>query len=881
MPSSEPEDRTRRLRDDLREHERERAGEQPPEFLRYEIRDRLGEGSSAVVYRAWDKDLGRLVALKVLRPSAAVSEGGRERFRREARAAAGLAHPNIAAVHDVGEEKGRPFLVMELVDGSPLGEVFRKALPDARASLLLLEKAARGVAAAHEKGIVHRDLKPDNILVSASGEPKVGDFGLAHLADQGAALTATGSRLGTPLYMAPEQVEGRKDEISPRTDVYALGAILYEAVTGRPPHQAGSLAHLYGQIVREDPVAPRRLNPKVPRDVETIIQRAMEKDPGRRYASAGELAGELRLHLDGEPILARPPGMARNPAAFALAAVVLAALGTAIVAGSRYREERALAVRTLRDTARISVESALESRRRGGNAEMRRWLPALENAYRGAVERAPALAEVEYLMGRMYRALMEDEKALECQERALRKEPTYAPALFERAVLLSKKYGRELQKAGEIQRTLEAGATPAGGRRPTPAPSVEKVERATPELVRLRERILADCVTLERILPSEGITEAHAMAARGILTYYQGRYPEARASLEIAVRKDPLLEEAWETLARSAHAQAGEAAASEEKLRKWADAEAWYTEGASRDRGYLNHWVGRSEVRVDRGLDRLGRREDPLADYTGAEEDLAQTILLSPGTAELSRRRGVVRTLRGIYRMTHGQDPRADYQGAEEDFGAAERLDRSSPELWLWRGYLRTHRGVSLMQTDRSPLEDYARAERDFDEALRLDPRYVLAWRYRGYVWTKRAYYHNLKGQDTLEDYSKAERDYTEAVRLDGNSPRPWKDRGEVRCRRALEWAKRGGDPFPDFAASEGDYTRAVEVSRTDADAFAERGKVRLQRARAREKSGDAAGAKADFLAASLDFIEAARLDPAGEATEELLQEARKGAAVP
>jgi len=887
MPSSAPEGWTDWVRDEIREHERERAFDRPPEFLRYEIRERLGEGTSAVVYRAWDRELNRPVALKVLHEAASASDVGRERFRREAKAAAGLVHPNVAAVYDAGEEKGRPYLVMELVDGAPLSEVIRKEPADARARIRLLEKAARGVAAAHEKGIVHRDLKPDNILVTPSGEPKVGDFGLAHLLDPGANLTRPGTRLGTPLYMAPEQVEGRTDEISPRTDVYALGAILYEALTGRPPFQGETLAHLYGKIVREDPAAPRTLNPKVPRDVETIILKAMDRDPRRRYASAGELAEDLRRHLDGEPILARPAGVAhkllrrlmRNPAAWALAAGALAAMAAAIVVWTRYREERALAVATLRDTARISVESALEMRRKGGNAEMRRWLPALETAYRGAIERAPGLAEVEYLMGRMYRALMEDEKALKCQERALGMQPAYASALYERAVLLSKKYGQELQRAGETLRALESGATPAGGRRPASALSVEKVERATPELVRLRDRILADCVNLERVLRGEP-EEANVLAARGILTYYQGRYPEARTALEAAVRKNPLLEEAWETLARSAQAQAGETGDFEEKVRKWGESEAFYAEGMSKDRGYLQHWVGRSEVRVERGLNRLGRREDPLPDYRGAEEDLTQALLLSERSAEARRRRGVVRTLRGIYRMAHGQDPRGDYGGAEEDFAAAEKLDRGSPELWLWRGYLRTHAGVHLMQSAEGPLNDFARAEKDFNEALRLNPRYLVGWRYRGYLWTKRAYYRVVRGEDPLEEYAKAEHDYTEAVRVDGASPRPLKERGEVRLRRALLRIKRGEDPLPDFAASEGDYTRAGELSQADSDALAERGNVRFERALYREKAGDKAGAKEDFAAASRDFSDAVRLDPAADNEyEDRLREARKRAA--
>src|SRR6185436_4645095 len=207
-----------------------------PSIPRYEVRERLGEGATAVVYKAWDRELKRVIALKVLRGKAAMSPVMRERFQREARASAGLDHPNVVRVHDAGEQQGDFYLVLEFVAGRPLNQVLAERRLSEGEAAALLEKIARGVSAAHAGGIVHRDLKPGNILLTDSGEPKVGDFGLAHLVDSTTRLTQTGSSLGTPLYMAPEQVEGRAREITPRTDVYALGAVLYEVLTGRPPH---------------------------------------------------------------------------------------------------------------------------------------------------------------------------------------------------------------------------------------------------------------------------------------------------------------------------------------------------------------------------------------------------------------------------------------------------------------------------------------------------------------------------------------------------------------------------------------------------------------------------------------------------------------------
>jgi len=272
---------------------------------RYELQGRLGEGATAVVYRAWDRELKRPVAVKVLREHAALSEIARQRFRREATTAAGLAHPHVVQVFDAGEAQGKLYIVMELVDGQPFSEILKKRGSTETELTRILEQAARGLGAAHEKGVVHRDLKPANILVGGDGLPKVGDFGLAHLAESKTELTRTGTTLGTPLYMSPEQVEGRPKEISTRTDVYALGAILYEILTARTPHQGETLAEIYGKIVREEPIAPRKLKAEVSKDLETIALKALEKDPRKRYPSAREFAEDLRRALEGEPIEAR------------------------------------------------------------------------------------------------------------------------------------------------------------------------------------------------------------------------------------------------------------------------------------------------------------------------------------------------------------------------------------------------------------------------------------------------------------------------------------------------------------------------------------------------------------------------------------------------
>jgi tRNA A-37 threonylcarbamoyl transferase component Bud32 len=274
-----------------------------------------------VVYKARQLRPRRAVALKMVLAGEHAGPEALSRFRAEAEAIARLQHPNIVTVHEVGEHQGRPFFSLELVEGGSLAHALarRPFTPDEAAGLL--HQVARGVAYAHQRGVVHRDLKPANVLLAfeAGAEDevekwtvKIADFGLAKQLDgisslmPGGPRTASGAILGTPSYMAPEQVGGRSKEVGPATDVYALGAILYELLTGRVPFRGESTLDTLMQVANAEPVPPSRLAPGVPRDLETICLKCLAKGPAQRYTSAGELAGELKRYLAGEAIRARP-----------------------------------------------------------------------------------------------------------------------------------------------------------------------------------------------------------------------------------------------------------------------------------------------------------------------------------------------------------------------------------------------------------------------------------------------------------------------------------------------------------------------------------------------------------------------------------------------
>jgi serine/threonine-protein kinase len=253
--------------------------------------------------------LKRLVALKMILAGPRASRQDAERFRTEAEAVARLQHPNIVQVYEVGFADGCPFLALEYLEGGSLEQRLSAHPPTPRQAAELVRTLAAAIHYAHERHIVHRDLKPANILLTADGTPKIADFGLAKRLDQTLAQTRTGSVLGTPSYMAPEQAEGRVSRIGPATDVYALGAILYRMLTGRPPFEAATLLETLDRVRADEPVAPRSVNRDVPADLEIICLKCLQKDPAARYASARELADDLQRFLDGEPIHVRAPGL--------------------------------------------------------------------------------------------------------------------------------------------------------------------------------------------------------------------------------------------------------------------------------------------------------------------------------------------------------------------------------------------------------------------------------------------------------------------------------------------------------------------------------------------------------------------------------------------
>ncbi len=379
-----------------------------PQVPGHELHEVLGHGGMGVVYKARHLRLNREVAVKMMLTGAHAGLEARERFLREAGAAAALRHPNIVQVYDMGDKDGQPYFTMEFVEGGNLARKLAGIPQPPRQAAELLATLAEAVEAAHRSGIVHRDLKPSNVLLTAAGTPKIGDFGLARRMEGESGLTWTGVAIGTPSYMAPEQAEARPFAWGPAVDVYSLGAILYELLTGRTPFRAETAAETVRQVITQDPVPPSRLNGKVPRDLETICLKCLQKEARHRYAGAEALAADLHRFLRGEAITARSEGplarlarRVRRRPVFA-AAIAVSTLSTAALLGGglwlvadradaarkaeadRLATERAT-VEDLRDMARLLKQSSWSDARvalerskgrlgKQGSAETRRLI---------------------------------------------------------------------------------------------------------------------------------------------------------------------------------------------------------------------------------------------------------------------------------------------------------------------------------------------------------------------------------------------------------------------------------------------------------------------------------------------------------------------------
>ncbi len=755
--------------------------DEPRRLGPYVIEGTLGRGAAGVVYRARHEELKRPVALKVLRESAA-EPGLRERFHREAMAAARLRHPNIVSVHDAGQIDGEAYIAMELVEGSTLDDAIEKKRLPLRQVVETLAKVADAVHHAHAQGVIHRDLKPGNILIDASGEPRVVDFGLARVAQGTLQLTRTGTAVGTPLYMSPEQVRGL--EVGPPGDVWSLGVILYQAMTGRFPFPGATLDQVYRGILFDDPIAPRRLNAQVSEDLVTVCLRALEKDAALRYPTARALAEDLRRWLDGHAVAARPRStlrrtlavVGRHRAAASAAAVAVAALAVWLVSG---------AVSTAR-----RVRGGLD---RAARLEAAGDLAKARDAYSGVLDVDRANADARVGVERIERKSAEEEAA---RQRRLR----------------------------EAMALLEQG-------RPGIDEAIRARYRASLDYGIIRARVEQAQAFVERGLSgAPELPLGHYLLGRA--WELRGEWDAAEACWREAIRLDPDFGPARHQLARlllersyvsaiylPGVEDAQKQARSEASARLAAEAAREFEAAAAAGTGFnddLQRTLADAQLAAATGqweklnavlkgsFERFGGREGieellwfsslyflKLNDFGRMKQSLDRALQIRPHYPLALFCRGT---------LLIDADPRA----AVDDFSRLIAIVARLADAWFCRANARSNAGDA-----EGCIADHTRA-------LEINPRHLGALCNRGGVRLRRG------------DAAGALEDFTRAIEIEPRAGWPYACRGDAHHERR------------DLAQAIADYTKAIELGH-------ERPAIVANRGLTREEAGDVEGAIADL----------------------------------
>ncbi len=794
------------------------SGERFGKFVRTE---RLGAGGMGEVWKAWDTELARWVALKLLLGH---DEDEIARFKREAQLAGKLTHPNIAAVYEVGEANGRHFIAMQYIDGRTLA-AWKRA--DRRELLRHVLAAARAVSYAHSQGVIHRDLKPDNVMVDSAGRLYVMDFGLARTVQASSGLSQAGMVVGTPDYMSPEQAMGEPGD--DRSDIFSLGATLYDLLVGRPPFRGEALVETLMKVASEDPVPPRRLDGTIDPDLQTVVLKCLEKDPPRRYLSMREAADDLERVLEGEPIAARPASVIyrlrkrfakrrRSVIALGVAALlVVAALAALLRKSGELSESQRRLVARMSETSELSLKLALACRRAGDLAGMRDAAPRVESACREAQREVPSLAEPHYLWGRMLRAQMRFDEAFAEQERALQKRPDYGEARYERGLLLVRRYEERL-RALRSRRRMEEGDVSMRGTAAIEPPASEVEDDAARVLKR---QALDDLKRVDRSV------------ARGLAALIEGDRAAAKAHFERAAQETPDAEEAYELRARVAR-EAGDLE----------DAEKWCTLGLERDRGYLPHLEERAFVRRLRDVEAgyaaavadldtvLGldpsrapawrargmtginlawclreRKADPTEAYAQSIADLTEAARLDASDALAIRLRAQARANLGRWKQSRGEDATGDLKAAVADYAAALRMQPADAQGWLLAASVQ----LNLAEGAADPAEHFERALKDSAEAVRVGRSTAGAWMIRGTAHYNYGNWRGTKGDDPSELYREAAADFTKALALEPASPQYVQLRGLARMGLAKAAARRSQDARPLFKDALADLEEAVK----------------------------------------------------------------------
>ncbi|MBI3854685.1 MAG: hypothetical protein HY293_03220, partial [Planctomycetes bacterium] len=676
-------------------------------------------------------------------------------------------------------------------------------------------------------------------------------------------------------------------------DVYSLGATLYEILTGRPPFDGASFAETLQKVLNDELESPRSLNPALPRDVETVIRKAMDKDPRRRYATAKDLAEDLDRILKDEPVAASAitqtlrRGMKRSRRVIWVAAAALlfgvawrawisAEDNTRRLETEARERDRERELQGFRDLARVSIDAMQTLRRAGANERMGEFLTKLEAACASMRTRKLASPDVEYLLGRGYRAAMEDGKALDQQEKALALSAKFAPALYEKFVLFT------------------VGRTRTG---------------------RLRE---ADLIELRA---GQGLEDLDKRTLEGMVAQLYRNSAAARELLEKVVAEDPGRAEAWEALAHTYLGAVGDYAPPKEQDESSRKADETYTRALAEDRGYLPFWMERGELRTSRAALLHDTGRDPIQLFQGAEDDYTQAFKLRPSVEALVNR-ALVRVNWGVHRASLGENPAQEFDQADEDLAQAAKMKPKEASVVAGRSYLLRCRAEHKVEKGESPLKELEAMEALAAPFVAEKTLPAEAWMNIALLWAANAAFRGGLGEDPFSDFARADEAFGRVqmenkVTLHAKWARVRVQQARLRVKRRgdptqdLEKALAsllqvfpmarfyneakitqgmyfrsrgelrvtyGHDPTPDFEDARRSLSDVLDVNPVCAEAAAERGHLELSWGRYRTKVVDRSGAHDHYANAVRFFEEAMKInEPLAGSLRDWHREARRG----
>lgn len=780
----------------------------------------LGRGGLGVVWKAWQVDLGRWVAVKLLQQG--TDNDSLERFMREAKLTARLAHPNINQVFEAGEINGVRYISKQYVEG---GGIESRRM-EVREVLTAIRDVAMALAYAHSEGIVHRDIKPQNILIDHSGHVFLTDFGLARELLSDTKLTESGTIMGTASYLSPEQARGDTKRVGTQSDVYSLGATLYTLLTGMVPFAGNDLVTVVQDVLTKTPMSVRRVNPSTPKDVETIIEKAMAKEIERRYQTAHELADDIDRFLRGEAIRAHPPSLtyrarksiARHPLATTVITFVIAFIAGGLafyfvlqkketqVETEKQRAEK-LVNAVLEDLGKAH-EEAIKRRRLGEKFESLAMIPSriIESAaYREVQTAAGKDHRFHHSLGRLYRIIGDNKRALAEQDESLALNSDFAPAMYEKGMILVRDYRKKMYALHEENRRKDSKRMLAMGvSAKYDAPPDEFLEDNEAKGLRVGALLLFAKAS-ERILPNEKKT------VDAIESYLSGKNDVARESLKSVLESNPGFEDAVETLA---YILARE--------NKNDEAEGVLTRAIEADRGNVFFLESRTKVYFQIQAERSRSGEPSEEFYDKAISDCARIIELRPDYAEAWRMRGALLSNRALEERLSGKETTKLFEDSIADLKRASELSPADrkPVLSLAQTYMSF--AVYKKEKGLDPTKDFA-ASRD---GLKNSGDDFEVWNSLGYLYMHWGNYKRQHGEDPIADFDEGIICFKKACELDVTTHESWYCMGQLLVNYAEHLKDTGKDPIPKFQEAKECYKKALELEKNIYDVWLYCGKM-------------------------------------------------------